>query len=160
LFLILAIYTGAFAFRRIVERAGTAVAASAKFGAVVVSICIAVTYVATWRLIINRTAVIVVPASVIAVSQVVVARQPASVYPAIAGTIIFPIARNPIGAGVRSKRPIAVYPNILSIIIIPSPISVDPDVIGTGGYNNRSFNCKHNIRSERNFGINRYACFD
>jgi hypothetical protein len=91
-------------------------------------------------MIINRPAVIIVPPLVISEINVIISRQPTSIYPSVAASVIFPISRNPISAHIRNHGPMSLYPNIFTITIIPCPISFYPYIIGTGSAQNRHFN--------------------
>jgi hypothetical protein len=86
----------------------------------IITVSISVTMVVIVVLmIINRTSIIIVTTIVITEVHIMASRHPATVYPAITATMIFPITGNPVSVEIRRQRPVALYPYILMKPVIP-----------------------------------------
>lgn len=126
------------------------------FRMVVVGISIAIIVVGMGTMIIDRTSVIVVATVVIAKTEILTARQPVRINPAIAALIDLPIARNPIRIGVGSYLPIALQPHICVAVVVPRPIAINPHIVGRRSHNDGFVRTEHNFRSNRNLPIYRH----
>jgi hypothetical protein len=91
-------------------------------------------------MIINRTTVIIIPSVAIPKIYMRISWHPIGVYPSVTSSVIFPITGNPISAGIRNPCPITLYPHIFAMVVIPSPISVNPDIIESRRRCNRNIN--------------------
>lgn len=131
---------------------GTAVSFCPMLGVVIVAV--SKTCGKSRRLVVvNRTSVIIVTTMIVPKVDRDIPRHPAGINPTVTVSVVFPVAGNPVSAGIWSQRPIALYPNVGSVVMIPRVIPIYPDVVSSRRTDCRRCYSERDSRSQRDIGI-------